>query len=157
MRQKPKACVAKDLIDRIDRTALAQQQQADRLADLWNRLSAQHIALGCSCSMSGLSVKLEDFEHDIADYLWAESERWDQAEVEAFLLVPGPIASQDQAVRSLLHRLASGEASQAVADWLLQRLTKTLESYAKLHGPAPEAPLFGGSSAWGKGYRNQAQ
>lgn len=138
-------------------TTPEQQQQAARLAELWNRLSAQHVALGCSCSTSGLSVKLEDFEHDIADYLWAESQRWGQAEVEAFLLTPGPIASQDQAVRWLLQRLASAEASQAVADWLLQRLTKTIESYAQLHGPAPEAPLFGGSSAWGKGYRNQAQ
>jgi hypothetical protein len=33
-------------------------------------------------------------------------------------------------------------------------MTKTIESYAKLHGPAPEAPLFGGSTSWGKGYRD---
>jgi hypothetical protein len=42
--------------------------QAAHLAALWHRLSAQHIALGCSCSMSGISVTLEDFERDIADY-----------------------------------------------------------------------------------------
>lgn len=130
------------------------QQQAAYLAELWHRLSAQHIALGCSCTMSGISVTLEDFEHDIADYLWAESERLGQAAVAAFLLAPGPLSGHKQAVRSILARLEAGEAQEAVADWLLARMTKTIESYAKLHGPAPEAPLLGGSNAWRKGYRS---
>ncbi len=130
------------------------QQQAAYLAELWHRLSAQHIALGCSCTMSGISVTLEDFEHDIADYLWAESERLGQAAVVAFLLAPGPLSGQPQAVRAILSRLEQGEAEDEVAEWLLARMTKTIESYAKLHGPAPEAPLLGGSSAWRKGYRN---
>lgn len=131
-----------------------QQEHAARLAELWHRLSAQHIALGCSCSMSGISVTLEDFERDIADYLWAESERWKAVEVTAFLLAPGPISEQSQAIRAILARLQAGEADDEVASWLLQRLTKTIESYAKLHGPAPEAPLLGGSPAWRKGYRS---
>ena len=131
-----------------------QQEQAARLAELWHRLSAQHIALGCSCTMSGISVTLEDFERDIADYLWAESERWNAVQVTAFLLAPGPISEQTQAIRAILARLEAGEADDEVADWLLQRLTKTIESYAKLHGPAPEAPLLGGSTAWRKGYRS---
>ena len=131
------------------------QKQAAYLADLWNRLSGQHIALGCSCTMSGISVTLEDFELDIADYLWAESERLGQTDVVAFLLAPGPIASQSQAIRSILSRLEEDdEVSASVSDWLLPRMTKTIESYAKLHGPAPEAPLFGGSSSWRKGYRD---
>jgi hypothetical protein len=129
------------------------QAQAAQLAELWHRLSAQHIALGCSCNMSGISVTLEDFERDIADYLWAESERWGQAGVTAFLLAPGPISVQKQAIRSILARLEAGQSEDAVADWLLTRMTKTIESYAKLHGPAPEAPLLGGSTAWRKGYR----
>ena len=57
--------------------------QAKRLGDLWHRLSAQHIALGCSCLMGGISVTLEDFERDIADYLWAESDRLGEAAVAA--------------------------------------------------------------------------
>lgn len=130
------------------------QQQAAYLSGLWHRLSAQHIALGCSCSMTGISVTLEDFERDIGDYLWAESERLGQAEVVAFLLAPGPIASQDKAVRGILDRLQSAQVSEAVAQWLLPRMTKTIESYAELHGPAPEALLRGGSEAWRKGYRD---
>lgn len=134
--------------------ATPQQEQAAHLAALWHRLSAQHIALGCSCGMSGISVTLEDFERDIADYLWAESERLGQARVVEFLLAPGPIASQDRAIRNILARLEADEADDDVADWLLTRMTKTIESYAKLHGPSPEAPLLGGSSAWRKGYRS---
>lgn len=129
------------------------QKQAAYLADLWHRLSAQHIALGCSCTMSGISVTLEDFERDIADYLWAESERLGEKAVEDFLLAPGPIAQQDKAIRGILQRLEDDACQDGVAEWLLPRMTKTIESYAKLHGPAPEAPLMGGSQAWRKGYR----
>jgi hypothetical protein len=115
--------------------------QAARLLDLWLRLSTQHVALGCSCLMGGVSVTLEDFERDIADYLWAESERLGQAEVEGFLLAPGPIEAQAHAVRGLLERLADGQATPAIEAWLLPRLTKTLESFAKLHGPAGNSLL----------------
>ena len=37
--------------------------------------------------------------------------------------------------RSLLTRLEDGEADEEVADWLLTRLARTLDSFAKLHGP----------------------
>jgi hypothetical protein len=137
-----------ELIDVMDA-----QKQAAYLSDLWSRLSAHHIALGCSCGMSGISVKLEDFERDIADYLWAESERLGETEVVAFLLAPGPIDKQDRAIRGILHRLEAGAGTEIVSRWLLPRMTKTIESYARLHGPVPEAPFFGGSAAWRKGYR----
>ena len=70
-----------------------------------------------------------------------------------FLLQPGPIAEQAKAVRQILERIQAGEASEEVTDWLLPRMTKTIESYAKLHGPSLEAPLLGGSKAWGASYR----
>jgi hypothetical protein len=132
----------------------ASQQQAAYLSGLWNRLSGQHIALGCSCTMSGMSVTLEDFERDIADYLWAESERLGQTHVVDFLLSPGPINEQNRAIRGILDRLETEEVISDIADWLLPRMTKTIESYAKLHGPTPEAPLFGGSASWRLGYRD---
>jgi hypothetical protein len=151
-RPKQKSC-AQILLNEVIEVTTA-KAQATYLSDLWHRLSAQHIALGCSCTMTGISVTLEDFEHDIADYLWAESERFGQTDVVAFLLAPGPINSQDRAVRGILSRLQTEEASDAVAQWLLTRMTKTIESYAKLHGPAPEALLLGGSGAWRKSYRD---
>jgi hypothetical protein len=119
-------------------TAVAADPRAAHLLGLWSRLSAQHVTLGagCGCGVGGVSVSLQDFELDIADYLWAESERLGVADVEAFLLAPGPIAEQQRPVQLLLERLETDEADAAVADWLLTRLTRTLESFSKLHGPA---------------------
>ena len=76
-------------------TAVA-DPRAERLANLWSRLSAQHVTLGagCGCMTGGVSVSLEDFELDIADYLWAESERLGEAAVVAFVLQPGPVDQQ---------------------------------------------------------------
>ncbi len=112
--------------------------RAARLAQLWSRLAAQHVTLGagCGCMVGGVSVALEDFELDIADYLWAEGERRGESAVVAFLLLPGPIDQQARPVASLLARLEDGEADDAVADWLLVRLVRTLDSFARLHGPA---------------------
>lgn len=118
-------------------TAVA-DPRAERLAHLWSRLSAQHVTLGagCGCMVGGVSVSLEDFELDIVDYLWADSERMGEAAVVAFLLAPGPIDQQIKPVATLLDRLEAGEAEEAVADWLLTRLARTLDSFAKLHGPS---------------------
>jgi hypothetical protein len=119
-------------------TVAAADPRAAHLLGLWSRLSAQHVTLGsgCGCGVGGVSVSLQDFELDIADYLWAESERLGVQSVETFLLLPGPIAGQHQPVMNLLIRLEAGEADEADADWLLTRLARTLESFAKLHGPA---------------------
>ena len=122
-------------------SAVVADPRAARLAHLWSRLAAQHITLGagCGCMVGGVSVSLEDFELDIVDYLWAEGERLGETVVVAFLLEPGPIDQQDRPVANLLARLESGEAGAAVADWLLSRLARTLDSFAKLHGPAGSA------------------
>lgn len=119
-------------------SAIVADPRAERLAHLWSRLSAQHVTLGagCGCMTGGVSVSLEDFELDIADYLWAESERLGQTEVVAWLLQPGPIEQQVKPVMTLLTRLEEGGADEAVADWLLTRLARTLDSFAKLHGPS---------------------
>lgn len=111
--------------------------RAVRLAQLWSRLAAQHVTLGagCGCMVGGVSVSLEDFELDIVDYLWADSERLGEVSVVDFLLAPGPIAEQRKPVMLLLTRLEEGEADDSVADWLLTRLARTLDSFARLHGP----------------------
>lgn len=130
------------------------QLEAARLTDLWHRLSTQHVALGCSCTMAGMSVTLEDFERDIGDYLWAESERLGESAATALLLAGGPMAAQTHPIRDTLHRLQDVAADARAATWLLARLAKTLASYAVLHGPAPDAPLFGGARQWGRAYRS---
>jgi hypothetical protein len=145
---------AKQRMSELLEMLTAEQEQAAHLLGLWHRLAGQHIALGCSCTMGGISVTLEDFERDIADYFLAESERLGQAETVQFLQADGPLNLQERAVRNILERLQQGDAPPSVAQWLLPRMTQTIESYIKLHGPAPEAPLMGGSGAWRRAYRD---
>jgi hypothetical protein len=116
--------------------------QAADLLQLWNRFAAQHVTLGggCSCGAVGVSVSLEDFERDIADYLQAEAQRLRALDAYAFVyasLKANTVNGNEKwrPVRDILERLATVNAEDAVAAWLLPRLARTLESFAKLHGP----------------------
>ena len=70
-------------------TLAVADERAERLLQLWSRLSLQHVSLGvgCGCGIGGVSVSLADFERDIADYLWAESERLGEAALPALSIV----------------------------------------------------------------------
>jgi hypothetical protein len=111
------------------------------LLRLWEDLARQHVSMGggCACGIGGVTVRLQDFEHDIADYLVAEAERLKQADVLALLLqhVQFDPPGEDEIVK-VLRAMADTEspAPPAVVEWLLQRLERTLNSFAKLHGGA---------------------
>jgi hypothetical protein len=82
-------------------------------------------------------VALEDFEQDIADYLQAEAERLERPDVLKFL---GEQAREGElwSISKLLVGLAqSSDSGLFVSDastFLLERLTRTLQSFEKLHG-----------------------
>ena len=61
--------------------------EARRLLELWQNLSRQHVSLAgnCACGAGGVTLRLEDFEQDIADYLLGEAERNKRSEVISFL------------------------------------------------------------------------
>jgi hypothetical protein len=113
--------------------------EARRLLDAWDRLGRAHmmIGAGCSCGIGGVAIALEDFEQDIADYLQAEAERLDRHDVLKYL--------QEQAregelwsISRLLGAIAQPTDLQAyesgVSTFLLERLSRTLQSFEKLHG-----------------------
>jgi hypothetical protein len=113
--------------------------EARRLLDTWDRLGRAHmmIGAGCSCGIGGVAIALEDFEQDIADYLQAEAERLDRHDVLKYL--------QEQAregelwsISRLLGGIAQPTDFQAyesgVSTFLLERLSRTLQSFEKLHG-----------------------
>ena len=113
-------------------------EQAERLLDLWSALALRHVALGgaCGCGAGGVSLRLEDFELDIADYLQDGGERHEDAEVATWFQSrqgadPGP-----QPLRDLLDAVLAGNVPQPAAAWLLPRLERTLRSFAELHGGA---------------------
>ncbi len=110
--------------------------QAGRLWDLWCALALRHVALGgaCACGAGGISLRLEDFELDIVDYLQDGGERCEQPEVAAWFRARPAAGQGAQPMRGLLDALGSDEVPQAVAQWALARLERTLRSFAEVHG-----------------------
>ena len=111
--------------------------QAERLLELWDRLGRTHMMAGggCACGVGGVVVALEDFEQDIADYIDAEAERLDRADVRTILQENGR-NGEAWSIPNLLSHLSRPEASAApeVAIFVLERLGRTLQSFEKLHG-----------------------
>lgn len=119
-------------------------QRAEHLLDLWSALSMQHVALGagCGCGVGGISLRLDDFELDIVDYLGDAGARSDVPEVAAFFTdlqaraeEGASMGSRAQPLRRLLDQARRARLPASVAEWLLPRVEKTLRSYAELHGP----------------------
>lgn len=116
------------------------RRQATELHRLWNELALQHVTLGggaCSCGIGGVIVRLQDFERDILDYLRGEAARQELTEVASVL----EHRSSHDAQEGLAEVLASLSdpaftMSDAAAEWLVGRLSRTLTSFSRLHGGA---------------------
>ncbi|WP_295539748.1 hypothetical protein [uncultured Pseudacidovorax sp.] len=112
------------------------REQAHRLLELWSALALRHVALGgaCACGAGGVSLRLEDFELDIADYLQDGGERHEDADVAGWFKARAGQPPGSQPLRDLLDGVLSGAVPTAAADWVLPRLERTLRSFAELHG-----------------------
>ncbi|MBH1962693.1 MAG: hypothetical protein I8H77_00090 [Comamonadaceae bacterium] len=109
---------------------------AEQLLDLWSALALRHVALGsaCGCGAGGVSLRLEDFELDIVDYLQDGGERHDDAEIAAWFQARQGRDLGSQPLRDLLDAVVARQVPVPTADWLLQRLERTLRSINDLHG-----------------------
>ncbi len=117
------------------------REEAKRLLGLWETLSRQHVSMGagCGCGAGGVTLVLEDFEQDIADYLLGEAERNKRTEVIAFLYAHAFVGeaqlwSLSRLLSALVDEDGSIQPSAEVRAGLLQRMGRTLSSFAKLHG-----------------------
>jgi hypothetical protein len=122
-------------------TSTAPAVEARRLLDLWENLARQHVSMaaGCACGAGGVTLRLEDFEQDIADHLLGEAERNRRVEVIAFLQAQAfvdetQLWSLSRLLTALVDEGGSIEPPPDVSAGLLQRLGRTLSSFAKLHG-----------------------
>lgn len=111
-------------------------QQAESLLDLWCSLALRHVALGsaCACGSGGVSLRLEDFELDIVDYLQDGGERCDDGQVAQWFRAHQDLTARQQPLRALLDEVLRERMPAPVARWMLQRLERTLRSFAQLHG-----------------------
>jgi hypothetical protein len=112
--------------------------KARDLLEMWDRLARAHTMIGgagCSCGIGGVVVALEDFEQEIAGYLQAEAERLNRHDVLKYL--------SDQAregdlwsISKLLFGLtqSTGLNNPGPGTFVLERLTRTLQSFENLHG-----------------------
>jgi hypothetical protein len=118
----------------MDAATHAVSVEARELLDIWDRLARQHVALAgsCACSVGGVTLQLQDFEQDIADYLLGQAERNGRADVVVLLRERGR-ADDKWSIGALLAALAGAPGADAGA-FLVTRLGKTLRSFAKLHG-----------------------
>ena len=111
--------------------------EAQRLLDVWERLSRTHVMAGggCACGVGGVVVALEDFEQDIADYLHTEAGRLQRTDVAAFLEAHGR-KGELWSIPTLLTTLTGSNAQPhaAISSFVLERLGRTLLSFEKLHG-----------------------
>ena len=111
------------------------------LLDVWQRVSSSHVSLGtsCACGIGGVTLQLRDFEQDIVDFLLGQAERSKRADVIAFLRDNAFDTQSGQGnVGLLLTRLgdadAEGGAQPDISTFVIERLGKTLRSFARLHG-----------------------
>lgn len=119
----------------VEQTAI----EARRLRDLWDSLSRQHVSMaaGCSCGIGGITVLLQDFEQDIVDYLLGQAEKTGRADIIAFLnrhALRDGLWHIGLLLDAVIEGHAGSGAPETIAAILLQRLGRTLGSFAKLHG-----------------------
>ncbi|MDM0117611.1 hypothetical protein QTI66_36480 [Variovorax sp. J22R133] len=113
-------------------------RRADEMLSLWSSLSMRHVALGsaCACGTGGVSLRLDDFELDIAGYLEDAGQRSGVEEVVDFFNALQQAGPQAQPLRSLLEDTMEGRVPEVVGEWLMPKVERTLRSFAELHGPA---------------------
>jgi hypothetical protein len=114
--------------------------EARALLDLWRAMSATHVSLGanCACGMGGVTLQLSDFEQDIVEFVLGHAERTRRDDVTRFVHAHARnVATGGWNVAVLLTAVAAAREQQtdtAVCEFVLEKLGKTLRSFARLHG-----------------------
>ena len=94
--------------------------EALQLLGKWTSLGQAHVLMGagCSCGIAGASMRVEDFEQQILDYLRGKY----------------PQARKSDRIAALLHSIAK-PGNDDEGEWLslLADLKRTLDSFDELH------------------------
>ena len=109
-----------------------------QLLGQWTSLGQAHVLLGggCSCGLAAGSLRLEEFEQQILDFLH-DKHRAAGNEVITHLLREraGYAPAKSGSVAALLRSVATEPASRGADEWLplLADLKRTLDSFDELH------------------------
>ena len=103
--------------------------EAAQLLGKWTRLARGHVVMGgnCSCGLGGASVRVEEFEQQILDYLDSAFGRGGDATIGRTIREAGNVSA-------LLRSITVGAQPQS-AEWLsvLDALDRTIESFEQVH------------------------
>ena len=109
--------------------------EATRLLGKWTRLAQGHVMFGSGCSCGvGTGVRLQDFEHQILDYLHAKySAAGDPAIVNLLRERAGYREGEAGSVTALLRAIATQGVRNGGHLALLTDLERSLDSFDELH------------------------
>jgi hypothetical protein len=123
--------------------AVVETSRADalELSDIWRRVSSKHVSLGtsCACGIGGVTLQLQDFEQDIVDFVLVQAERGKRLDVIAYVkdnaFDPQSGRGNVGLLLMNLNRMQDeAEVQSDIPTFVLERLGKTLRSFARLHG-----------------------
>lgn len=114
------------------------RRRASNLVETWGRLSRQHLSggQGCGCSFGGLMFQASDFELDIVEFVIGDAGQAGLPGVEAYVDAVSKRGPDRYSLPALLKALEDGErrdASEAVIDFVVERLTTTLTNIEQAH------------------------
>ena len=109
-----------------------------QLLGQWTSLGQAHVLLGggCSCGLAVGSLRLEEFEQQILDFLHDKYRAAGNDAVTQLLRErAGYAPAKSGSVAALLRSVATEPASRGAVEWLplLADLKRTLDSFDELH------------------------
>jgi len=109
-----------------------------QLLGQWTSLGQAHVLLGggCSCGLAAGSLRLEEFEQQILDFLHDKYRASGSGTVTDLLRErAGYAPAKSGSVAALLRAIAGEPAGERTGEWLplLADLKRTLDSFDELH------------------------
>lgn len=114
------------------------RKRAQELAQLWSRVSRQHLSAGqgCSCGFGGLVLQAADFELDIVEFLIGDARKAGASGVEHMIEKTarrGPDRYSLSALIAAIENSDPAPASEKDIEFALSRLSTTLTSIEAAH------------------------
>ncbi len=111
--------------------------EAAQLLGKWTSLAQGHVLMGgnCSCGVGGGSLRIDEFEQQILDYLDGKLTASGNAAVAQFLRERAGYERGKSGSLSALLRSITTDAEAKSTQWLslLDDLKRTLESFEEVH------------------------
>ena len=109
-----------------------------QLLGQWTSLGQAHVLLGsgCSCGLAAGSLRLEEFEQQILDFLHDKYRAAGKGTVTHLLRErAGYAPAKSGSIAALLRAIAGEAAGERAGEWLavLADLKRTLDSFDELH------------------------